>query len=56
MSWDGIHHASKPTPEVEFSRSLTRGGSMRKFRFTDSQIPTVLKHVMTQQILYRSDR
>jgi putative transposase len=31
------------TPELEFSRSLTRGGSMKKSRFTDSQIIAVLK-------------
>src|SRR5699024_10235125 len=31
------------TPEVEFSRTLTRGGSMKKSRFTESQIIHVLK-------------
>ena len=35
--------ADQRTPEVEFSRSLSRGGSMKKSRFTDSQILAVLK-------------
>jgi hypothetical protein len=34
----GNSPASELTPEVKFSRSLSRGGFMKKSRFTDSQI------------------
>jgi len=44
---EGGNEAVIPPPKVEFSRALSRRGSMKTSRFTDSRIIAVLEQAET---------